>query len=252
MKKTLIALNCLAGLASIPAHADAIGVYLTAKGFSSQFDGNIGSDGDQANVNLSKKTQGTYSLALEHPLPFIPNVRVAYVQLETDGITDLATQLTIDGQTFSQSTKINTQLDTNFVDYTAYYEVLDNDTFGFDIGLTVRDTEVAIKANSLTSTPNISANEKASGYIPMLYAATRIEIPTTGITLVGTANLLAVGDHSFYDYQVGVQYAILDNAAVDWSVGIGYRSINIELNDLDNLTTDITFDGAYIGTELHF
>ena len=51
---------------------------------------------------------------------------------------------------------------------------------------------------------------------------------------------------------LGVAYALLDNLAVDLRLKLGYRAINLRLDDIDNLYADLDFKGAFAGIELHF
>jgi hypothetical protein len=39
---------------------------------------------------------------------------------------------------------------------------------------------------------------------------------------------------------------------VDFNLILGYRSARLQLEDLDNLSTDIEFDGLYLGGIVHF
>jgi hypothetical protein len=55
-----------------------------------------------------------------------------------------------------------------------------------------------------------------------------------------------------YDYQVGVNYLFIDNLAVEVGVTLGYRALSLQLEDLDNLYTDMDFKGAYLGLNVHF
>ena len=73
-----------------------------------------------------------------------------------------------------------------------------------------------------------------------------------GLSVYGDVNMLAIGDHSLVDYQVGVAYALLDNIAVDLDVQVGYSSWSLKLDDLDDINTDLDFSGVYAGLEVHF
>jgi len=39
---------------------------------------------------------------------------------------------------------------------------------------------------------------------------------------------------------------------VDTGVTLGYRSMSVELDDLDDLQSDATFEGYYLAFQLHF
>jgi outer membrane protein len=77
-------------------------------------------------------------------------------------------------------------------------------------------------------------------------------LPGTSFNLFANGNLLSIDDHKLYDYQVGVSYELIDNLAVDVNLTVGYRAVKIELEDLDNLYTNIDFKGAFAGVVVHF
>ena len=91
-----------------------------------------------------------------------------------------------------------------------------------------------------------------SGFLPLLYVNTIIGLPFTGFNVFAEANFLSYDDNSVYDYQIGVSYAVLDNLAVDLDLTLGYRSVKLELDDIDDLYTDLTFDGFFAGAIVHF
>ena len=86
----------------------------------------------------------------------------------------------------------------------------------------------------------------------MLYAYTNIGLPFTGFNVFGEGNFLSVGDHSLYDFQVGVSYELIDNLAVDVNLTLGYRAVQLEVDDLDNLYSNLDFKGVFAGAVVHF
>ncbi len=247
MKKTALAI-LVTGLLSTSAMADTIGgLYIGGSIWSNEATGAFGEKSNLVDFNLKDQEQGSFYVALEHPLPFIPNLMVASTTLDTDGSTILTEDFVFDNETFSGS--VATTFDVNYVDYTLYYELFDNGLFSFDFGLTARDFDGDITVSSdvgLNSTLSISA------IIPMLYVSTIVALPGTSFDLFANGNLLSVDDHTVHDYQVGISYELVDNLAVDVNLTLGYRSVKLELEDLDNLYTDIEFKGVFAGAVVHF
>ncbi len=64
--------------------------------------------------------------------------------------------------------------------------------------------------------------------------------------------MFALDDSSVHDYQVGVEWEVIDNLAVDVAVRAGYRSMLIELDDIDDINTDIDVSGPFAGLQVHF
>jgi len=252
MKKTIIAAG-IASLLCTSAQADTLlGLYIGGHMWANQAEGSFGQgNNNQAAFDFNDENQGSFFVALEHPIPLIPNIKIASTTLDTVGGTTISGSFTFDGETYNDGSKLDTTFDANYVDYTFYYELFDNDLLTFDFGITARDLDSQIKVvdvNDATSNSDLSV----SGIIPLLYVNTIIGLPFTGFNIFAEANFLSYGDSSVYDYQVGVSYALLDNLAVDVDLTVGYRAAKLELDDIDDLYSDLTFDGVFAGAIVHF
>ncbi|MBL4909859.1 MAG: TIGR04219 family outer membrane beta-barrel protein [Alteromonadaceae bacterium] len=257
IKKTLtaVAITVVTSTAMMNvAHADAIGLYLGGQVWDSNATGLFGERDQQIDFNLANKQQGSFFIALEHPLPFLPNLKISSTTLDTKGATTLSTDFNFAGTTFPPSSA-NTVFNTRYIDYTAYYEVFDNDLLTFDFGLTARKIDVKIAVDATTATtPPVSSNAtlRASSYVPMFYAAFIFGIPTTDFNVFANGNFLSFKGQTLYDYQAGISYELVDNLAVDVNLTLGYRDVKLELDNIDNLYTNLEFSGAFAGAIVHF
>lgn len=256
MKKIALAVT-LASILSTNAQADALGIYLGGHVWDNQASGVFGDNGgSQIDFNLADETQNSFYIAFEHPLPLIPNVRVSTTSLETKGGTTLATDFEFDDITFEEGTTVNADFNISYVDYTLYYELFDNDLVSFDFGLTGRDFDgdvtVSAQANTNNGPVTKSGSVGVTDIVPMLYVRTNVGLPLTGLNVYGQGNFLSIDGHTLYDYEVGVSYELVDNLAVDVNINAGYRAVKLELEDLNDLYTNIEFDGVFIGTTIHF
>ena len=86
----------------------------------------------------------------------------------------------------------------------------------------------------------------------MLYLSAEVAIPATGLSVFAEGNMLSIDDHTLTDYQVGIAYALIDNMIIDVNLQAGYRAVDLELDDLDDIYADLQFDGAFAGVEVHF
>jgi len=185
---------------------------------------------------------------LEHPLPLIPNILISSTTLDTDGSTTLSESFEFEGTTFDVNTPVDTTFDISYVDYTLYYEIFDNGLFSFDLGLTARDFDGDIMVESDIENASLSVTEM----IPMLYASAIVALPGTGLDLFANGNLLSIDSHTLYDYQMGISYELIDNLAIDVNLTAGYRAVKLQLEDIDDLYTDIEFKGVFAGVVVHF
>ncbi len=242
MKKSTAIIASALMLTSYNASADALGVYAGAQVWNMASEGGHGSTNDHLQYDYSDDVQNSFYIAFEHPIPFLPNVRVAHNEVKTDA-GDVIQQ-----NDFNDFIEGRSDIDFTFVDYTLYYEILDNDLVSIDLGATVKDFE-----GDLLSDGDIGfLDESVDEIIPMLYANVSVGLPLTGLSFVAQGNFLSVDDSTFTDYQVGVAYALIDNLLIDVTLSAGYRVIDLELDDVDDVDADIDFDGAYAGVEFHF
>jgi len=251
MKKAVIA----AGLAAVlctSAQADTLlGLYIGGQVWANQAEGTFGEgETDQAVFSFDDENQGNFFVALEHPIPLIPNIKIASTTLDTVGGATIEGSFTFEGETYDANSQLDTTFDASYVDYTFYYEIFDNDLLTFDIGITARDLDSQI--NVVEQASSQSSDLTVSGVLPLLYVNTIIGLPFTGFNVFAEANFLSYDDNTVYDYQVGVSYEVLDNLAVDLDLTLGYRAVKLELNDIDNLYSDLTFDGVFAGAIVHF
>ncbi len=251
MKKALLAASCAAML-SASAHADFLGIYIGGSVWDQEASGVFGEKDNLVDFNLEDDKKNSYYIAFEHPVPLIPNVKVAVSDLDTQGQTVLAEDFTFQGETFPAGSSVDGTLDLSYVDYTFYYEILDNGLVSLDLGLTGRDVDGFAGVEGTVDVVTLTADEDFSGIVPMLYGAAEIGLPFTGLSLFGEANLLAFDDHSFYDAQVGVAYELIDNLAVDMSIFVGYRQVVLDIEDVDDVYADVDFKGVFAGAEIHF
>jgi len=251
MKKTLLAAG-IAALMCSSAQADTLlGLYIGGQIWSNEATGSFGEGANnQAVFEFDDENQGSFYVAFEHPIPLIPNIKIASTTLDTVGGTTLSETFVFDNVPYTANSTIDTTLDASFVDYTLYYELFDNDLLTFDFGLTARDLDASI--NVIEPMTQLQSDLDVSGIIPMAYVNTIIGLPFTGFNVFAEANFISYDDQTVYDAQIGVSYAILDNLAVDFDVTVGYRTIKMELNDLDDFYSDLTYDGFFAGAIVHF
>lgn len=255
MKKIALA-AALATVLSTNVQADALGIYLGGQVWDNQASGTFGDGSSLVDFNLVDEKQNSFFVAFEHPLPLIPNARIASTSLETNGMTTLDTDFDFDDEIFLSGADVNADFDVSYVDYTLYYELFDNDLLSFDFGITARDFDgdVTVSTQVTTSSGTVSQSDTiaVTDVVPMLYVATNVGLPLTGLNLYAQGNFLSFDDHTLYDYEVGVSYELVDNMLIDVNVNAGYRAVKLELEDLNDLYTNIEFDGVFVGTTIHF
>ena len=98
----------------------------------------------------------------------------------------------------------------------------------------------------------LSGREEFSGPVPMVYSRLAVGIPLTGFGAFVEGSFLSIDDHTLTDYQAAITYSLMENLAIDVTFQVGYRAFTLELEDLDDIYSDLEFKGAYAGLEVHF
>ena len=179
--------------------------------------------------DLDKKGTIQASIAFEHPIPIIPNVKLKYTKLdtETEAKFDLA----------------KTEINLDHTDLILYYEILDN----------VVKADVGIGATKLNGTvQQFSRNINVDEYSPIIYAEAGVKLPFTGLSAKAEATYTNVNDVKMTDAQAEFQYDFVKTIFLDLGAKVGYRILNIELNDIDKSDMKFDFKGPYIGLNAHF
>jgi outer membrane protein len=176
----------------------------------------------------------------EHPLPFIPNIKIAYSTLNQSGTGNVKD---FSWGPISWDGDIDTDLELQMYDLTAYYELLDN-VVEIDAGLTMRylGGDITVTPTIGFITPPESITTDIDLWIPMLYGKARFNIPTTDISLQFEANGISYEETTFYDYELSARYTF----AMGLGIEAGYKSIHLDSEDLaDGFIVDMDFSGPY-------
>ena len=251
MKKGLLvaALGC--AMLSQASHADTIaGVYVGAQMWQTDTSGGFADSSNTADFNFDDETNTALYVALEHPLPFVPNVKVNHTSLDNSGSTVLSSNLTFDGQLYTANSTVSTDVEISATDFILYYELFDNDLVSFDLGVNAKYIDGDLFVVDRAS--NTSGATEFSGVVPMAYSKVQLGLPFTGLSAYFEGSYLSFDDHELSDYQVALQYSFIESIALDMTLQLGYRNVTVDIEDLDDVYADMEFDGVFAGLELHF
>lgn len=257
MKYSLVAGAILIAGSCANAHADTLlGVYVGAQIWNVETDGNFSdesstTDGDDLqNFNFEDEVQGSFYIAFEHFVPIIPNVKLNHTLLDNSGTTDLEASFTFNGEQFDVDTSLLTTADITTTDIILYYELFDNDLFSFDLGLNGKliDGDLIV----VDEDTGTQSQESFSGIVPMLYSRAEFNLPFSGLGIYAEGSYIDIDGNSLTDFQVAIDYAVIESIALDFTLQAGYRDISLELDDIDDISSDLSFSGFFAGVEIHF
>lgn len=200
--------------------------------------GGVGTSADlKDDLQLGTKSEGYSYIAIEHPIPVLPNIKISQTNLTSSGSGLVTASFDFNGTTFSQSTSVTTELELNQTDIILYYEVLDN-ILSLDIGLDLK-----------TLTGKVVVNSSASDFsatIPLIYVAAEVALPAGFAIGVEMSTISAAGS-SFSDVTAKVSYTS------DYLFGVeaGVRTQTIKA-DVDDVKANFEFTGVFTGLFLKF
>jgi outer membrane protein len=243
MRKLMIAVGGSLIIAVPFASADVLGLGASVSYWDSDLSGKAGKKNDLVDVenelDLDSDANANLSAYFEHPVPVLPNVRLNYTRIEQSGRGEISTG-PFDGVTG----EVDSNLDLDQFDVTLYYEVLDN-WVNLDLGLTARNLDGELIVQETGIGGEVSRTE-VNGVIPMGYLAARFDLPFTGVSVGGEANVISFDGDSVYDYNAYGQFelSLLQLRA-------GYRQMGIDYED-SNDRLDIEMGGPFVSAGLTF
>ena len=216
------------GLSTL-SHADVIGV----KADVSYWDFDGYSQDNNFKHELDRQGTAQLSVAVEHPVPLLPNAKIKYVNLDS---------------TSEQSSPVNaSDIELNNIDYILYYELLDTIVHA-DIGAGLTNLDGTVK----NLTTGVFTQYDLDEYSPLLYATAGVKLPFTGMSAKAEAVYSHGSDTRKTDVQAELQYDFIDNLLVDVGAKIGYRLMQVDFEQDQHPDLQLEFKGPYIGLDIHF
>jgi outer membrane protein len=245
MKKTLLA-SAVLGLcmATSAQAATVVGFTIGGDYWRADTSGTFADKGQpQQTFDYSSSAQGSYWIAVEHPLPFVPNIKIRENSLDQKGSMSGA-DFNFNGHDFKDNVTAYTDLSNT--DFVLYYEILDNDIVSLDLGAAYKLMNGSLRVQDPGHPEEIDVD---SGIV-MGYASTHVGMP--GLGLYGFADLMqGVNESSVHDYAIGLGWQF-DGLAVDTRVRVGYREFLFDVSNFSGVSADTKFKGYFAGVEINF
>ena len=256
MKKTALAVCATAsiGFVAAPTFADTLfGVYAGGGHWNTEYSGDIGQDGInvEQDLDLSDKGNNFFYIAIEHPVPLFPNIKLQRTDLETDGDGSIKVASQFNDVFFEGN--VATHIDLSHTDITLYYEILDN-WVNLDVGVTARlfDGGGQITGQESLTLTKVTDSVDIDDGAPMLYVKAQFDLPFTGLSIGADINALGYSGDTLTDYTARVSYLSDIVPMLEVGLEVGYRSMQLKLEDIGDLETDFTIEGPYASIIFHF
>ncbi len=233
-----------------PVQADTIfGVHAGAYLWRPSLSGTIGQSGDSFDLSAefddSSADSESVLVAVEHFFPFVPNLMFRRTPLDWSATSSSATGTL---GSISLSGEVDASIDLSATDATFYYELLDN-WVSMDLGLSLRrldGTASAQQRGGPSETLNIN------GTVPMLYGHARFDLPFTGLAAGLRGNMTSYRSSDLVDIEAYLHLEVDLLPLVDIGIEGGLRRLVLNLDDLDDFSSEATLEGAYIAITGHF
>lgn len=245
--KTSLLVGAALLIQCVPAIADFVGVNISASQWSPSLDGSVSTD-DDSNINLrddlglDDSRQSAVGFSVEHPLPFVPNLKYEGFSLDSSSRKTIDSSIDFNGTNFSSGSTIDSTVDLSHEDIVLYYEVMDN-WINLDLGVDLKRFDGAVSLAG-DSTSSIDIDE----VVPVLYFSARFDLPFSGFYIGADLNNLSIGNNSVDDTTLMLGYETGSGIGVEG----GLKAFSVELDDLDSLNTDLEYNGLYLNGYIHF
>ncbi|QQD21806.1 TIGR04219 family outer membrane beta-barrel protein [Oceanospirillaceae bacterium ASx5O] len=246
MKKTALAAAILA-MAPVAAQADLLfTVGAKASVWNAEATGQLddGLSVEEDGLNLDSDNGNQITVFFEHPLPFIPNVKLKQTALEVEGNGTI--NATFADQNFNEA--VATKLDLAHTDLTLYWGLpLPLPYIDINFGLTARQFDGSASVSSKTAAKTESVDLDLT--LPMAYGEVKVGTPF-GIYAAADVNYIGFGDNKITDMSATIGYD-LPIPVVDIALEGGYRSLSLQTDSSDvDIDADMDIKGAFFGASL--
>ncbi len=246
MKKQIIAVGTLLAMGAAAQAAPLIDVYGGGYYWQPEMTGSVNYLGNEVNMSddlgFDDSNETVLYLGVEHAIPFVPNARIRYSKIDNDNRATLHQQIEFGGKTYAASTEVTSSYDIKMLDGTLYWSPLDN-IVDLDYGLTVRNFQGDISISDGTRTESASVDQT----FPLLYVGAGVSL-SAGFYAKASINGVKFNGSKLVDYDahVGWRSSFLLGAE------LGYRQMNLELDDVSDLNSDLEIGGPYVAVTLSF
>lgn len=247
--KKLTLLAAITATAASFANADTVlGVYAGYGSWDSSFDGKTGEPSiTLKDLGVKDQKNNFFYIALEHPIPILPNIRLAHTEISSAQTATINKTFTFDGTVYPINDTIKSEFDLTHTDATLYYEILDN-WVNLDLGLTARQFDGFVYAQS-TKVTTRNKKEKIDQTLPMLYGKVQFDLPFSGLSAGIEGNYVSYSGDKVSDYSAKISY--LFDSVLDIGLEAGYRKLSLTVDE-DDLQANVDLKGPYAAVIAHF
>jgi outer membrane protein len=213
-------------------------------------DSNVGNaTGPAQTYDYDSETQGSVWLAIEHPIPIVPNLKIRENRLEGSASKD-SSGFYYNGVNFEGASQVYNDLSNT--DFVLYYEILDNDIVSLDLGAAYKKMNGSLRVDGFAGEEltRIATQRDIDSGVVMGYGNAHVGVP--GLGLFAFADIMiGLNETGVHDYSAGLGWQF-DGIALNTLVRVGYRDFSFDVNGFSGTSQDMQFTGVFAGVELAF
>ncbi|BDY13094.1 TIGR04219 family outer membrane beta-barrel protein [Hydrogenimonas cancrithermarum] len=258
MKRISLIASAVIAFTATTATADTIGGEIAVGGWNHEPSGWIQypSNPTDANkidlnkdLNLDTKSEIYIRAKIEHPIPILPNIKLAYTQATSSGEGESTNDYQFGDITIPAGSKTSTDAQLNSYDATFYYEIIDIG-MDLDLGITARYIDGYTDITVNPGTPGEQHDKSDLSFVlPLIYANVRVPIPFfEGLSVGAEGNYITYDGSTVYDLQADLRYTFTMGLGVE----AGYRAQKYKLDDVEDTSSDVDIEGFFVGAVWDF
>lgn len=201
-------------------------------------------------ARFGDKTQPWAKFKLEHPIPVIPNIKLAYMPMKFDGSGNVTRTIKWGDYKYDLNAGFNLSVKLDRVDTTLYYNLpfIKTATAGkldIEFGLNVRTIMFEGKLSGTERDTGRSISESASITLPVPMGHLAAEIrPINLVSLIGELNYIGYKNNAYYDYVAGLRLNPPMRTPLKPFAEVGYRHEKLKIDE-EGVKTDLKVKGLY-------
>lgn len=247
---TVMATSAILLLAIGTAGADFVGLNLGARPgntpFSNNFHGSSSSIDLVDDLDLERAQLPSMVLILEHPITALPNIRYQGYHLDSSDNSSTDPGVNFNGGALNAGNATVSSFDLNHDNIVLYYQLLNN-WIDLDMGVDLKRFDGRVSSRGLAS-ENVSIDET----IPLLHLSARVDLPISGLYVGAAINAnfidLGISGSTAQDSTIKLGYESSTGLGIEG----GFKSFSLQLNDTDNINTDLDYDGLFLNGYYNF
>ena len=192
-----------------------------------------------------------YWIRFEHPIPFIPNVKLEYAPFDMYSDNVISRTFTFGDYVYSAGMDVESRLKADQLDAILYFNPLPwiaekLTSVKVSVGVDAKYIDGYVKLKGKSGSVEHTEDKDFRVVVPMLYG--RVEVsPLNLVYLEAEGKYVGYGGNQFYDLYVGTR--------IKWQllfVMAGYRYEALQLDDISDVSSNVKIKGWVFGVGLQF